>query len=440
MDDVGSPTVRQRKAVRSQFHGIGPSTLVCIVRSVTAIRVGLAIGCLALTLLAGSRGALADESVVITNINGERTTANLKGMTDDRLLVETDPAREIPQNTIRSLEFDHPVLKRSSGPLIWLANGDRMAARPVEIKNDILSVDWPVLDGGTIDPIPLERIAAVIFDLPATIGDRMRLFADLETLPAGSDLVMLLNGDRSLGEIQQLDAAFLELKTGNSVLKLDRSRIRALRMNPELTNASRNAGRRTIVTLTDGSRLTATSLEATEAALTLKSPFIMAVKLLWKDVHDCHLYGERIIPLSDYVPQTVEFVPYLSTTWDFVRNANVRHGPLMLRGTEYVSGLGTHSRMTISYDLKGGEKEFQAVVGVDDIANGAGSVVFAIDLDGERAWTSPEVTGKSAPLTVPSLSLKGRKRLTLLVDFGQFADVSDYADWCDPVLILDGGE
>lgn len=404
---------------------------------IASARVGLVCGFVALTLLLKGSSVSAADPAVVTDIAGTRTTATIQQMTADRLFLESDVAREMALDDVRSIEFDHPLLKpAASGASVWLANGDRIAARAIDIMNDALTVSWPVLEDATIAPIPLERVSAVILDLPGTIGDRMRLFADLETLPPGNDVVMLLNGDRSVGEIQQLDAAFLELKTGNSVLKLDRSRIRALRMNPELTNAARVTGRRSIVSLIDGSRLTATNLESTNDTVTLKSANIKELRLSWKDVHSCQLYGRSVIPLSDYEPQKVEFTPYLSTTWPLVRNANVRHGPLILRGTEYVSGLGMHSRMVVTYALKGNESEFRAVVGVDDVADGAGSVVFAIDVDDERAWTSLEITGKSSPMNVPAVSLKGRKRLALVVEFGQYADVSDYADWCDPILLI----
>ena len=36
-------------------------------------------------------------------------------------------------------------------------------------------------------PIPLEKVVAIIFELPATMTDQYRLFADLETLPPGND-------------------------------------------------------------------------------------------------------------------------------------------------------------------------------------------------------------------------------------------------------------
>ena len=93
--------------------------------------------------------------------------------------------------------------------------------------------------------------------------------------------------------------------------------------------------------------------------------------------------------------------------------------------------------MAVTYDLRGDERAFLSTIGIDDAANGAGSVIFAIDVNGRRVWTSSEITGKSPAISVPEVTLRGSKTMTLLVDFGQFADVSDYADWCDAVFLLE---
>jgi hypothetical protein len=120
-----------------------------------------------------------------------------------------------------------------------------------------------------------------------------------------------------------------------------------------------------------------------------------------------------------------------------LKNVNVLQGPLSLRGVEFGSGLGMHSRMSATYEVKPSDREFRATVGIDDCASGSGSARFAIDVDGRRIWTSDEITGRSLPLSIPPVPVRGAKRLTLLVDFGQKADVADYADWCDAVLIVD---
>src|SRR5262249_55853893 len=157
------------------------------------------------------------------------------------------------------------------------------------------------------------------------------------TSPPGSDLVLLSNGDRSTGEIQQLDASFLEIKSGGNPVKIDRSRIRAIRFDPELTNVTRPTGKRVIVSLIDGSHLTAANLESINGSLKLKSAVLGNIDLPLTAIDSCYLFGERVVPVSDYEPAKIEFTPYLSSRWNFVRNANVLRGPLSVRGMQYVS-------------------------------------------------------------------------------------------------------
>ena len=337
-----------------------------------------------------------------------------------------------------SLHFDRKVAAFAGGEsLVLLANGDRLVARPTSVSDDVLTVAWK--RGASLSDLklPLETVAALVFDLPATKADRQRLFADLQTLPPGDDIVLLVNGDRTQGEFEKLDGAFVELKGTTGPLKLDRSRVRAIRFNPELTNAPKVEGRRLVISVVDGSRLTATSAELQGSELKLTTPTKQVLSVPLASVVSCHVYGGRVIPLVDREPTEISFVPYLAARWPLVKNSNVLHGPLSLRGTEYGAGLGMHSRMSVTYALSGNEREFRATVGVDDCANGAGSVRFAVELDGKRTWTSDEITGRSAPLDIPPVTVRGAKRLTLIVDFGQKADVSDYSDWCDAVLIVE---
>ena len=389
------------------------------------------IGCL------GAAQALAGEVVTVVEADGaSRQRVLLGAWTNERLTVEGDPRGELPLDDVASLHFDRKPAAFSGGEsFVLLANGDRLVARPATVSDDVLTVAWKRGASGGDLKLPLETVAALVFDLPAAKADRQRLFADLQTLPPGDDIVLLINGDRTRGEFEKLDGAFVELKGTTGPLKLDRSRVRAIRFNPELTSVPKFEGRRLVISLVDGSRFTATSAEWQGTDLKLTTPSRQALTMPLAAVVSCHIYGSRVISLADREPTEVSFVPYLAARWPLVKNANVLHGPLSLRGTEYGAGLGMHSRMSVSYALAPNDREFRATVGVDDCANGAGSVRFAVELDGRRTWTSGEITGRSAPLDIPPVDVRGAMRLTLVVDFGQQADVSDYADWCDAVLI-----
>ena len=378
----------------------------------------------------------ADESGVIVDLDGKQRTGLLKSWSLDALVL--DSGSSIPLSTVRRISFDRPEKSVSGGDsIVWFSNGDRIMALAISIAQDELTIGWPVLTSEALTKIPLDQVAAMILHLPETLPQRLRLYADLETLPSGNDLVLLMNGDRSLGEIVRLGDAFVELKVGANLLKLDRSRVRAIRMDPALTSTAKTTKPRLAFLLNDGSQLTSTTVDLENNSLLLTSNALGSFQLPMRAVVSCQLFGQRVIPLADAVPSKVEITPYLSTNWPLVKNANVLRGPLMVRDRRYLTGLGMHSRTTATFELSGQEREFQAIVGIDDCAQGAGSVLFAVEVDGLLAWTSPELTGRSAPVNVPSVSLRGAKQLKLIVDFGQFADVSDYADWCDAVFILD---
>ena len=382
--------------------------------------------------------AAGTETVTLTTISGTKVTGTLKSWSDGSVVLMAATEQKFARSEIRSVEFPRPPgNSKQARPEIWLSNGDRISARAVTVANDLLAISWPIMNESELAKISLEKVLAIVLEWPDDTSDRLRLISDLQTLPPGNDLIVLANGDRSLGEFVRLDAAHVELKLGAKVLKLDRSRTRAIRFNPELTTVQRPIDRRVMLTLNDGSLLTASSIEFSGDAFQVNSPALGSLTLPATSLVACHLFGDRLVPLSDYEPSQVKFTPYLSSHWPLIYNANVRRGRLKLRGVESGVGLGMHSRMEVSYKLNGREREFQATVGIDDIAMGKGSVIFAVDLDGTRAWTSPELTGKSPAMTIPVIDVRGKKELTLIVDFGEFADVSDYANWCDAVLVID---
>jgi hypothetical protein len=50
-------------------------------------------------------------------------------------------------------------------------------------------------------------------------------------------------------------------------------------------------------------------------------------------------------------------------------------------------------------------------------------------------FTSPVLTGRSAPVDLGPLDVAGAHELTLVVEYGEYGDILDYADWGDAVLV-----
>jgi hypothetical protein len=93
-----------------------------------------------------------------------------------------------------------------------------------------------------------------------------------------------------------------------------------------------------------------------------------------------------------------------------------------------------HSAARLSYDLPPGVVRFQAEAAIDDAAEGQGSVRFRVFVDGSEKFASPTVRGGGVPVPI-DVDISGGKRLDLVVDFADRADVRDYADWLDARVI-----
>lgn len=117
-------------------------------------------------------------------------------------------------------------------------------------------------------------------------------------------------------------------------------------------------------------------------------------------------------------------------------------GVIVLDGVAYSQGLGAYANSEIQYALAGRYGRFRAVIGVDDVANGAGSVVFQVWADGAKLYDSGLVTRASAAIPI-DLDVSGRANLRLVVTDGGNGNTSDFADWADARLVspaaLDGG-
>lgn len=115
------------------------------------------------------------------------------------------------------------------------------------------------------------------------------------------------------------------------------------------------------------------------------------------------------------------------------KNQSVDHHPLSIGGRAFANGIGTHATSSVSVDLNGAES-FSAWVGVDDETEKKGSVVFRVFLDGKLAAETPVMRGGDAARSL-TVSLKGVKRMRLLVEDGGDGIDFDHADWADAAIV-----
>ena len=111
--------------------------------------------------------------------------------------------------------------------------------------------------------------------------------------------------------------------------------------------------------------------------------------------------------------------------------------PLRMNGQVYENGVGSHAQSVFPINLKGKAEQFLAMVGVDDAANGQGSVIFRVLVDGKEAASTPVMHGGDKPICIDVL-LKGAKRMLLLAEDAGDGIGFDHADWASAVIFVSG--
>ncbi|RYV49822.1 DUF4832 domain-containing protein [Pengzhenrongella frigida] len=109
--------------------------------------------------------------------------------------------------------------------------------------------------------------------------------------------------------------------------------------------------------------------------------------------------------------------------------------PLTIRGRQYARGIGVHAASAQTFALGAKYAALRTTIGVDDETGGLGSVVFKVYVDGKLTYTSPQLTGTSAPLPI-LVKLTGAKSVRLVVTDGGNGIAYDHADWAEPLLDL----
>jgi hypothetical protein len=380
--------------------------------------------------------AAAEPAYRIERITGDPLTAEEFRVENSAVILREAP-EPISLHDIISVIRTEPAIEGAEAPasLVWLANGDWLAATPVEIDEETLTARWNSFPERKPLKISLEFVTALAPQLPAAPRRRLSLLRALAVDPQTDDLAWLANGDRLAGTLTGFSAGEYQWKTEAGPLPILQQNLRALRFSPDLVADVEPAETRSLLTLADGSRVTATKFTRSAGELRFTSPWADDVVLPASALAELHVASPRIELLSERKPERFEHTPYVGGAWPLLVDRNAAYGPLCLRGRTCAFGLGVHSRSEIVFQLEPNDREFRAEVGIDDLAEGEGSAVFVVLVDDREVWSSGELTGQQPLMTVPPISLQGAKRLTLRVDFGQFGDVQDYADWCCPVVI-----
>ncbi|MFI6702600.1 sigma-70 family RNA polymerase sigma factor [Streptomyces sp. NPDC050509] len=97
-------------------------------------------------------------------------------------------------------------------------------------------------------------------------------------------------------------------------------------------------------------------------------------------------------------------------------------------GTRYAHGVTMHASSSVTIDLNRSCSTYAALVGVDDLTLGQGSVRFSLYGDGTRLWRSPVLHGGDAAVPV-QVGISGQRTIRLVVEPDTSFGVVALADW-----------
>ncbi len=335
-------------------------------------------------------------------------------------------------------------------------------AQVVLSDGSLLAGDFLMLDPDTLTiysglfgevEIRLGQVRGMLLNAPVEPLERDRLLERILTAPRGADRLLLDNGDTIRGVLgRPRDAApGQELPPGEAVwitmpdrpaTPIPVPRITAMIFNPALLEAARPQGLTAEIGLRDGSLLRVQPPRQQEGWLRLSTT--SGVKLecdaasALEEVNWLRPRSPRVTYLSDRKPLGYKHIPFLERQWDYGTDRNVLGGRLRSGGRVWSKGLGMHSTSRLAYALEEPAERFEAEVALDAHSGRRGSVIFRVFLLRDGGWQvaeeTPVVRGGDSPRPL-SVDVTGARGLALIVDFADWGDQLDHANWLNARLV-----
>lgn len=280
---------------------------------------------------------------------------------------------------------------------------------------------------------PLSSLAAIRLSAAKNEGAERELETRLSHRDASRDFLIALGADGATavpGALESLTPTEWTFKLGGQTRRGPLARTYAI-VFAAGGGARPDATAR--VVLRNGARFAATLVSADESGLRLRTSFDADVSLPWSEIERVDLQSSRVEFLSSLKPTEVVSRGFLGDAWPWAADRGLMGGPLKIGDRTYAKGLAVHSQNRMSYELAEPYAQFAATVGVDD-PTGQGNVVFRVLGDGQSLFDSGAIKAGEPPREI-MVELKGARRISLEVDFGDGLDLGDRAVWGNARLI-----
>ncbi len=353
----------------------------------------------------------------------------------------TDRALTVPAGSLISLRrVDRPLPPWPRGPQVILANGDRIAGAVVGGDAQAARVRPEMGDAGEAEfwRVPLTTLAAVWVTPPPADAPTDPAAYAWAIAPKRRDALLLRNGDTVRGVVESFTDTLpptARVRSEGDPLATAHSfsGVSALAFDPTLARVRKPKGPYLRLVLSDGSRVSVTDATSNGVTLDATTLFGAPLRVRMADVIALDVYQWKATYLSDLKPRTAKAEPFNGVTWPWAADRSAKGNPLRLGDHTYDKGLGTHPSTTLTYDLNGKYRRFEAVVGLDSTTGRRGSAEVRVLVDGKEAFA--ETVSGDEPAKPVSVSVEKAKQLVIVVGFGPGGDVQADVNWVDARLV-----
>ena len=318
---------------------------------------------------------------------------------------------------------------------IRLTTGDLLRGRLGARNEEGVALVNPVWG----DPlVKFSQIRSIIF--PA---NRAYLPRRLPEKAEDSDLIFTKAGDRAAGTLLAVFNASVVYKSisfNREVLQPPADVAGVWLIETEAAPAEPTTLLASVLAV-DGSALRGDIQSLKDGILVFKDLYGQERKVARSSLSSLHFKNGRVVYLSDLAPKKVEeeanFIrgpKKLPSDLDypFQRDRSAKGGALILGGQEHRKGLGVRAHSSLTYELEGAFRRFQAVVGLDAAAAGLGAVLAEVYVDDKKV--AEHRFAKADPPKAVDLDVAGARTLRLVVTWAGHG-MSDFADWGSARLI-----
>ncbi|WP_020472249.1 NPCBM/NEW2 domain-containing protein [Zavarzinella formosa] len=351
----------------------------------------------------------------------------------DLILAEKTP---IPAAIWYSLRrTDQPLPEPTTGPVLYFTNGDRLPGRLLDSDGTTIRVQPAFADPKSDHPltVSLSSVNAWFLRIPTDSE-----YLETQSKPRSRDLLVNRRGDSLAGSIATLDDTGFRLQDGPKTTLVERGTVTAVFFNTELARVRKPKGRYYRVRFTDGTRYAVAGLSVDETTCRLTTFAKEAFAVPLSQVISIDVEQGPAIWIGDFKPLRNDYQPFDGESRLRQTDRNALGHPLRLAEPKgestYACGLGLTGGMSLTYDLGGKFKRFEALAGMDARDGRVGEAILRFLRDGKPVELPDGGRVGLKPVEM-IVDVAGCKTLTITVERDRHAGVQDILNLANARLI-----